>query len=389
MVTRKRICGCVVMWIGLSVEWLLWLYCVRRDAHVWLLLHDMRTLFRDCERGEIVQSLVPIMVLLVLCIGMAVRKHAIYVNVSITFLKSTRQLRLCWLKLLHKHILGGALTVLAVACASCGFFIVQYREIENRHQYLDEPMVIHAMGKIDENAYTNSLEAFEMHYANGQRVFETDFSVTSDGKLVGRHDWGAGWQEGIDENHIPTESEFLEKPIYGKYTPLSIENIIELMKTRDDVVIVTDSKDSDFDAVRDEITLLVDTAKAMEAEEVLQRFAIQIYTPEMYEAVSGVYDFKNIIFTLYQIWNGDEESFVEFCRFCKSKGIRTLTADATRVMQNPQLGIIVKEYELELYVHTVNEQEEAVRLSSLGVDGIYTDDEKVFAGNIFERRWRR
>lgn len=246
-------------------------------------------------------------------------------------------------------------------------------------------MVIHAMGKIDEYAYTNSFEAFEMHYANGQRVFETDFGVTSDGKLVGRHDWGAGWQEGIDENHIPTESEFLEKPIYGKYTPLSIENIIELMKTRDDVVIVTDSKDSDFDAVRDEITLLVDTAKAMEAEEVLQRFTIQIYTPEMYEAVSGVYDFNHIIFTLYQIWNGDEASFVRFCRFCKSEGIRTLTVDAARVIKNPNLVAIAKEYELEIYVHTVNEQEEAVRLSELGVDGIYTDDERMFTGNIFER----
>lgn len=126
MVMRKRICGGIVIWAGLSVEWLLWLYCVCRNDHVWLLFHDVRTLFRDCERSEIVQSLLPIVVLFGLSIWMTVRKRAIYINIRITFLKNTRQLRLCGLELLHKHILGGGINCIG----SCMCFLwLFYRSI--------------------------------------------------------------------------------------------------------------------------------------------------------------------------------------------------------------------------------------------------------------------
>lgn len=44
--------------------------------------------------------------------------------------------------------------------------------------------IAHAMGGIDGEAYTNSMEAFKENYARGHRLFEVDLHFTSDGKLV-------------------------------------------------------------------------------------------------------------------------------------------------------------------------------------------------------------
>ena len=46
-------------------------------------------------------------------------------------------------------------------------------------------MICHAMGGIDGNDYSNSLEAFKHNYAKGHRYFEVDFQYTSDGKVDG------------------------------------------------------------------------------------------------------------------------------------------------------------------------------------------------------------
>lgn len=88
---------------------------------------------------------------------------------------------------------------------------------------------------------------------------------------------------------------------------------------------------------------------------------------------------------LYAIWDGSQTQFTDICRFCECEGIKTITMDASGLIKDPQTAIIAKEYELELYVHTVNEQKEAVQVLLLGADGIYTDDERAFDLKMFER----
>ena len=75
----------------------------------------------------------------------------------------------------------------------------------------------------------NCLEGFQAMYAQGVRVFEADLRMTSDQKVVLRHDWRKGWQRGIRETSIPTLEEFLNAPILGKYTPLSFQDLLLLM----------------------------------------------------------------------------------------------------------------------------------------------------------------
>ena len=82
--------------------------------------------------------------------------------------------------------------------------------------YPNAPLVAHAMGQIDDRTGTNSLEAFQANYAKGYRLFECDLAMTSDSRVVLRHDWSAGVQEGVDPEHIPTAEEFQQIPIYGQ-----------------------------------------------------------------------------------------------------------------------------------------------------------------------------
>ena len=97
-------------------------------------------------------------------------------------------------------------------------------------------VIAHGMGAVDEiwtegSAPLNCLEGFLERYEAGVRVFEADLRLTRDGKVVLRHDWWpADWQEGINGASVPTREEFLSKPIFGVYTPLSFRDLLLLLK---------------------------------------------------------------------------------------------------------------------------------------------------------------
>lgn len=104
----------------------------------------------------------------------------------------------------------------------------------------------------------------------------------------------------------------------------------------------------------------------------------------MFEAIENLYDFPRYIFTLYAIWDGSESQLSSICRFCKDKGIKTITMPQSKLIEHPEFVHKVKGYGIELFVHTINSEEEALKLMSLDVDGIYTDDEREFDIKIFE-----
>lgn len=274
---KKLITG-ILIWICLSFQWMLVLYCINWNSSIWMLGYDIRTFFRDCEGKMLVQLLAPIILFLALILYIQRKKKCIYVDLHIRFLNKKIFSHFCWLELLHKYINIIIAMCVIISVMFGNFAIRDWEKTRNRYQYLDKPLVIHAMGKINDDTYTNSLEAFEYHYLNGQRVFEVDFSVTSDGKLVARHDWGDGKQSGLDQEHIPTEKVFLQNKICGKYTPLSIEKLVKLMQTYEDVIIVTDTKDLEPQLAKEEISLIISAAKKLNADSVLERFVVQIYT---------------------------------------------------------------------------------------------------------------
>lgn len=102
--------------------------------------------------------------------------------------------------------------------------------------------IAHAGGKIDGKAYTDSLEALNYSYKKGFRMFELDIIKTSDNVFVAAHDW-KHWKNITNNQNfegIPTREEFKKHKIYGKYTPMDINDINKWFREHKDAILVTD-----------------------------------------------------------------------------------------------------------------------------------------------------
>ncbi|MGN0995676.1 MAG: phosphatidylinositol-specific phospholipase C/glycerophosphodiester phosphodiesterase family protein [Candidatus Ventricola sp.] len=230
------------------------------------------------------------------------------------------------------------------------------------------PLIAHAFGEIDGNTYTNSLEAFQHSYAQGQRVFEVDLTFPDDSyTLIACHDREFWCDEsGAPLNVAYTYENFMASTLCGQYTPLDYRDVIDLMAEYPDIYIVTDTKYTDQASVLLQFAQLVKYAQTRD-ESVLDRLIPQIYRENMLGWVMSVYPFRSVIYTVYQT----DISSQEILEFCQHSGIRLVTAPAEliaphKLAQWSGAGLIVA-------THTINDPEQARQLYDQGVDILYTD----------------
>ena len=243
-------------------------------------------------------------------------------------------------------------------------------------EILDSQRIIaHGLGSVGGEAVLNCLEGFEQNYAAGVRVFEADLRMTSDGHVVLRHDWRAGMQEGVSETDIPTLEEFLAKPISGKYTPLSFRDLLHLMEQYPDICIITDTKFVNEEVVTRQFGEMLNDACETGLTYLFGRMIIQVYTPLMFTVADSLYHFPNYIFTLYNSdFDGTEDSFRQQVVFCEENGIMGITmSDYWWASVHPDYLSDADEYDIRLYLHTINSADEAKAYLAAGVSGIYTD----------------
>ena len=84
---------------------------------------------------------------------------------------------------------------------------------EHYNTYIQDTsrFIAHAGGAVDKQTYTNSLEALNLNYNKGFRLFELDIRKTNDNKFVAVHYWEE-WAEktGFKGSLPPSHQEFLE-----------------------------------------------------------------------------------------------------------------------------------------------------------------------------------
>ena len=117
---------------------------------------------------------------------------------------------------------------------------------------------------------------------------------------------------------------------------------------------------------------VIDTAKELGEEAVLDRLVIQIYNEDMYAVVKEIYPFQSYIFTLYQRWLGDIDEFIKICRWCVVNHVDAVTMPEYYFYEDNR--DVARRYNIDLYVHTLNDVPRAQELIKQGVRGIYTDD---------------
>lgn len=235
-------------------------------------------------------------------------------------------------------------------------------------------VVAHAMGGIHNYTYTNTLDAFIANYEQGTRVFEADLLLTSDDKLVARHEWTANMSKLLGQQSVLPAAkqgtvlnyeDVMSSPVLELYSPLDIDKIMDLMVIYPDAYIVTDTKELEPELVTKQFQLIVEAAEKKDPA-LLQRIVPQIYSRDMLDVVNQVYAFPEVIFTLYQTQDSDELVI----DFASQTGV-DITMPTVRATKSFVRKL--KSAGARVYVHTVNDEKEISELSRMGVDGFYTD----------------
>jgi glycerophosphoryl diester phosphodiesterase len=249
--------------------------------------------------------------------------------------------------------------------------------------FADMPEVVHGLGYIEGHYITNSREALLLNYERGFRVFEVDLNMTSDNRLIARHDWFPELYLFLGQGFLPVRGPIpfnivMSLKIHGKYNALSWEEIIELMQEYPDLYFVTDTKEKDEEQVRKTFSYLVSTTKKVDSK-LLDRIIPQIYDQPMLSYIKSYHDFKEVIFTLYHYTDANLPTAVELADWSDCNNITAITGFPFRLTE--ELRIALREKNIAMYTHTINNPEEAAAFREAGI-GIYTDYLHYDGGNF-------
>ncbi len=237
----------------------------------------------------------------------------------------------------------------------------------------DHQVIAHALGAVDGRTYLNSKESFLENYEKGYRLFEVDLTKTSDGVWVCRHSWNdsMGQWEG-EEKQVLSLEDFLSSPLYGKYTPMTFQDLLELLKEYPDVYVLLDSKQysvRNYQRTLEDYSEYVEIAGDANAEEVLSRLIPEIYNEAMYPGVAAIKRFSTYIYSLWQEYSLEE--LEEIAAFCREKEIPAATV--YEEYWSPKVQRIFDKQGILLYIYTVNNVEKAKTYMESGAAGICTD----------------
>lgn len=164
--------------------------------------------------------------------------------------------------------------------------------------YLSPDAYIAHGGGVGEFTYTNCLEAVLDSLKKGFRFIEIDMIETSDGHILGAHDWKhfrslAGIKDSSDLPLSLFEAQKLK--INGKYNILSGSDISELMKSNTQLVLVTDK-------IRNYKLLLKEIPYP-------DRMIVEVFSPQDYNKALK----SGIKYPAYCIWNKNNlETAIKF-----------------------------------------------------------------------------
>ena len=223
------------------------------------------------------------------------------------------------------------------------------------------PRIAHAGGQIGNATYTNSIDALELNYDAGFRVFEMDFSFTSDQQLVCLHDWEESFERSFGLPARPAVSLLVFEQLVrdrSEYNKCTLASLMQWFSTHPQAILVTDVKERNLEA------LAVISSKY---PQLIDRVIPQIYHPDEYSPTRDL-GYKRIIWTLY-LYPGSASTVLSNAQ---TMDLWAITMDTNRANQG--LGLDLDAIAIPSYVHTINDYADYLYFKSAGVDEIYTDN---------------
>ena len=237
--------------------------------------------------------------------------------------------------------------------------------------------IAHGMGKA---STLNTLEGFIDHYSRGQRFFEADISLTSDGKSVLFH---IQYARGDGDRPVPledTREEFSKRSEKG-CTYIDLEQLIQLMQTFPDIVI-------DFDILSvyngylaatekyDGVTVFLQKLASLVGEEtaLYDRMVMELMPPEMERMIADckAIGMKHFLLPCDAYYHNDglvddPEALAAYCTWARDNGVAFMSFSAI----GTEAIRIVKSYGIRIAVYTFDDPIEMYEWYDLGVDFIF------------------
>lgn len=203
--------------------------------------------------------------------------------------------------------------------------------------------------------------------------FEVDLTKTSDGVWVCRHSWNQplGQWDG-DKKQVLSSEEFLSRPLYGKYTPMTLEDLLILLKDYPDAFVMLDSKQysvRNYQRTIEDYADYLEIAQNAGVSEVAGQLIPEIYNQVMFSGTALLYEFPAYIYSLWQEYSLEE--IQDIASFCEERGI--LAATVSREYWSQEIQDIFDEKGIRVYIYTVNDPEEASYYREEGAAGVCSD----------------
>jgi hypothetical protein len=230
------------------------------------------------------------------------------------------------------------------------------KDSKDRHRF-----IAHAGGKIEGHNYTNSLEALDLSYKKGFRLFELDIIETSDGKYVAAHDWKQWAGQTNYTGSLPvTSSEFMKHKIKGKFTPLDMEAVNKWFSEHKDAILVTD-KINKPKAFSDQF---VDKNRLM-----MELFSLDAVKEGLSIGIRSAMPSSNVVNKI----EGDKIAFL------KELKVKHICVSRREVESNTDFFLKLKDNNIDTYVFHVNfdkgkDEAYAVLHDMDYIYGLYADD---------------
>jgi len=199
-------------------------------------------------------------------------------------------------------------------------------------------LIAHAGGGIDGHIYTNSREAVENSLERGYSFIELDLLLSKDEKIVAAHDWENFYKDtGLlltsDKPQPLSVDEFKARKIHGKYTTLAYDNIINLLRSHETMVLVTDK--------------LRDINKLNELYAFNERIIIESFSLQQYDEAKKA-GYKYPAYAVSSVWDIGKVVVLD---------ISMITVSKKNFLRYPTLFKNFHEQKITILVHTVDDEE--------------------------------
>ncbi len=196
--------------------------------------------------------------------------------------------------------------------------------------------IAHAGGKIDEHTYTNSLEAMNLSYAKGYKLFELDIIKTKDGQYVSGHDWESWAKKTEFKGKLPpTHKEYKKYKILGKYTSMDINDINKWFKNHPDAILITDKVNEPLLFANQFIDK--------------KRLIMELFTKEAIE--QGLTDSELSVMPSQWIIDTLNKQGVDYL---VQRGIKYIAISRNQISHNQQLLLELKQKGIKVYAYHIN-----------------------------------